>query len=58
MPNLNNKDYAINFLTPTSNYTVLKIEFDPNTNEKRFVPLISESKLNPAMNSMYQFFFN
>lgn len=53
MPNLNNKDYAINFLTPTTNYTVLRIEFDSNTNEKRFVPLINESKLNPNMNSKF-----
>ena len=51
MPNLNNKDFAIHFLTPTTNYAVLKIEIDQPTNEKRYVPLISESKLNANMQS-------
>lgn len=50
MPNLNNKDYAIQYLTPTTTYTVLKIELDLNTNDKRYVCLLNESKLNANMN--------
>lgn len=55
MPNLNNKDYAINLLVPTSSYTILKIEFDPNTNGKQYVPLINEAKLNASMISEFNF---
>ena len=36
---------------PTSMYLVLKIDRDPETNEKKYYPLISDSKLNPAVNS-------
>ena len=56
MPNLNNKDYAIQYLTPTTTYTVLKIELDLNTNDKRYVCLLNESKLNANMNSIILFF--
>ena len=51
IPNLNNKDYAIQFLTPTTAYTVLKIELDQTTNEKRYVSLLNELRLNAKMMS-------
>lgn len=51
IPNLNNKDYAIQFLTPTTAYTVLKIELDQTSNEKRYVSLLNELRLNANMMS-------
>ena len=51
IPNFNNKDYGIQFVNPSSTYTVIKIEYDPNTNDKRFNCLLNESKLNANMTS-------
>lgn len=58
MPNLNNKDYAIHYLQPTTTYTILKIELDANTNDKRYVCLLNESRLNANMNSNCCFDFS
>ena len=49
LPNSNNKDYAIQFISPSASYIVIKIEFDINTNEKKFTSLLNESKLNANM---------
>ena len=35
LSNYNNKDHAIHFVNPLASYTVIRIEIDPNTNEKR-----------------------
>ncbi|RNA03030.1 hypothetical protein BpHYR1_006195 [Brachionus plicatilis] len=51
IPNLNNKDYAIQFLAPTVSYAVLKVDLDTNTNEKRYTPILNENKLTPSMTS-------
>lgn len=51
IPSANNRQYAIQFIVPTSTYIVLKIERDPDTNEKKYYPIISDNKLNPSVNS-------
>lgn len=51
IPNSNKKDYAIQFLAPTASYAVLKVDLDTNTNEKRYTPILNESKLTPGMTS-------
>ena len=45
------KSYAIQMIVPGSSYLVLKIEKDQETFEKRYYPMIHESKLNPLINS-------
>lgn len=60
IPNLNNKDYGIQFLAPTASYAVLKVDLDTNTNEKRYTPILNENKLTPSMTSKFiefQFLF-
>jgi hypothetical protein len=52
IPNFNNQDYGIQFVNPTLNYTVIKIEYDSNTNDKRFNCLLNDAKLNANMTSM------
>ncbi|CAF1064776.1 unnamed protein product, partial [Brachionus calyciflorus] len=49
IPNLNNRDYAIQFLVPTVSYAVLKIDLDTNTNEKRYTPILNENRLTANM---------
>ncbi len=59
IPNLSRKDYAIQYVNPTSTYTVVKIELDQATNEKRFNCLLNETKLNQNMisrNPIFSFF--
>ena len=58
IPNLNNKDYAIQYLTPTQSYSILKIEFDTITNEKRYISLLNESRLNANMTSIIKNIYN
>jgi hypothetical protein len=55
IPNLNNRDYAIQYLNPLQNYTVIKIELDEK-NEKKFICLLNDSKTNDRMNSKHCFF--
>jgi hypothetical protein len=49
IPNANNKEYAIQYISPTTNYAIIKIENDPITNEKRYNALLAESKLSGNM---------
>lgn len=51
IPNLNNRDYGIQYLNPAQNYTVIKMELDGNSNEKKFICLLNDSKMNDRMNS-------
>lgn len=53
---VNTKNYAIQYLNPTTTYIVVKIEnsTDPSaTNEKKFIPLVNENFLNANMMSKY-----
>lgn len=63
IPVMSSKQYVIQFIVPTANYIVLKIDLD-QTGDKRYYPLINESKLNLAINSklnktieLYKYFF-
>jgi hypothetical protein len=56
IPNQNSKDYAVQYLAPTTSFAVVKIELDPNTNEKRYICLLSESKLSGNMLSKFSNF--
>ncbi len=51
--NSNNRDYAIQYLNPVQNYTIVKMEFDQNSNEKKFICLLNESRMNDRMNSEF-----
>lgn len=51
LSNTNNKDFAIQFLSPTLSYIVIKIEHDPLTNEKKFTPFVNENRINANMMS-------
>ncbi len=57
MPNMNNKDYAIQYVNPSQAYTVIKMELDALTNEKRFNCLLNEAKQSPSMISKMLPFF-
>ena len=53
---INHKEYAINYFSPASSYMVIKIENilsndSPSTFEKRYTPLINESRINGNMMS-------
>lgn len=54
IPNFNNKDYGIQFLNPLINYAVIKLEYDQTTNDKRYNCLLSESKINNNMTSIFE----
>ncbi len=51
IPATSTKTYAIQMIVPGSSYLVLKIEKDPETFEKKYFPMIDESKMNPLINS-------
>lgn len=51
VPNGNNKDYAIQYLVPTGNYAVIRVETDQATNEKRYSAMLSDKGLNHNMQS-------
>ncbi len=53
IPITSSKQYVIQFVVPTANYIVLKIDLEQN-GDKRYYPLIHESKLNPAINSKFR----
>lgn len=56
IPVMSSKQYVIQFIVPTANYIVLKIDSDQN-GDKRYYPLIHESTLNLAINSKFNNFF-
>ena len=49
IPPNNTKTYVIQFIVPTAAYFVVKV--DDVNGEKRYYPLIHESRLNPLCNS-------
>ena len=51
IPNTNMAEFAIHYVAPTSAYVVVRIEFDTSANEKRYQPLVVESKLSNNMTS-------
>ncbi len=53
IPANSTKTYAIQMIVPGSSYLVLKIEKDPETLEKRYFPMIDDSKINPLINSEF-----
>lgn len=49
IPNQSSKDYVVQFIAPTTSFAVVKIELDQQTNEKRYICLLNESKLSGNM---------
>jgi hypothetical protein len=54
VPNLNNKDFAIQYLHPTGKYVALRIEYDASTNEKRYTALLNEAHISNIIQSEFK----
>ena len=46
-----NKEYAIDFVNLSTSYTIVKIQFDPNTNGKKYNCLLRETQMSSSLKS-------